>query len=107
MEAEYVVLYHAGLQAAWIGSFMDQLGFPLDRPLEVLCDNEAAISVANGGDLPFKKAKHMNVKYHKIKDYADFNELAVTKVTSEDNLADVLTKVLPKARFEALSDRFF
>ena len=99
MEAEYIALYHGGHQAAWIINFMEELGFPLDHPLEVNCDNEAAIAVANGGELPFKRSKHINTKYHVIRDYVNANQLSVIKVTSEDNLADQFTKVLPRIRF--------
>ena len=104
MEAEYIALYHCTLQSVWIANFMDQIGFPLESPLEIKCDNEAAIAVANGGELPFKRSKHMNVKYHKTRDYVNANEVSVTKVTSEDNLADQFTKVLTHERFGSQSD---
>jgi len=90
MEAEYIALYHSALQSVWIASFMEEIGFPLGQPLEINCDNEAAIAVANGGELPFKRSKHMNVKYHKIREYVNANEIAVVKVSSENNLADQL-----------------
>jgi hypothetical protein len=104
MEAEYVALYHTGRQAAWINNFLEQIGFPLDGPLEVKCDNEAAIAVANGGELPFKKSKHINVKYHTIRDYVNTNQLSVTKVASKENLADQFTKVLSRDAFEEQSN---
>ena len=104
MEAEYIALYHSSLQSAWIGGFMEQIGFPLNEPLEINCDNEAAIAVANGGELPFKRSKHINVKYQKTREYVNTNQISVVKVTSEDNLADQFTKVLTVDRFNAQSD---
>ena len=95
MEAEYIGLFHASRQAVWIARFLEQIGFPLAGKLEVKCDNEATITVANSADVPFKKAKHLNTKYHIVQDFVKDNQIAVTKVSSEDNLADQLMKVLP------------
>jgi len=78
----------SALQSVWIVSFMEEIGFPLGQPLEINCDNEAAIAVVNGGELPFKRSKHMNVKYHKLREYVNANEIAVVKVSSKNNLAD-------------------
>ena len=104
MEAEYIALFHSGRHAAWVNSFLEQIGFPLDNPVKINCDSESAISIANGGELPFKKAKHMNVKYHWIREAVSANQVSVVKVASAENLADQFTKVLPRDHFIAQSD---
>ena len=104
MEAEYIALYHTSSHAAWINSFMSKIGFPLSEPLEIIGNNEAAIRVASGEELSFKRAKHINIKYHAIRDRVSNNEIVVTQIDSEDNLADQLTKVLPRERFESQSN---
>ena len=101
MEAEYIVLYHASSNAVWINGFMSEISFPLLEPLEIISDNEAAIRVTSGEELSFKRAKHINIKYHAIQDHVSNNEIAVTQIDSEDNLADQLTKVLPREHFES------
>ena len=104
MEAEYIALYHASSHAAWINGFMSEIGFPLSEPLEIIGDNEAAIRVASGEELSFKRAKHINIKYHAIWDRVSNNEMVVTQIDSEDNLADQLTKVLSRECFESQSN---
>ena len=94
MEAKYITLYHGRHQAAWINYFLEQISFLLNNPLEMKCNNEAAITVANG-ELLHKQVKHMNVKFHTIQDYINQNLVKVTKVASEDNLTNQFTKVLP------------
>ena len=103
-EAEYIALFHAGNQALWISQVLEQLGFPLEAPLDIKCDNEAAITVANGGPMTFGKSKTMNVKYKAVQGHVERNEYAVSKITSINNLADQFTKSLPSNRFEELAN---
>lgn len=49
--------------------------------------------------------KYIEVDYHFIRDCIKFHEITVHHITSEDQLADVFTKVLPKYRFFALRDK--
>ncbi|KAG5874788.1 hypothetical protein JTB14_015256 [Gonioctena quinquepunctata] len=46
-----------------------------------------------------KRTKHIDVKYHYIRERAEDNTLIVCYVASEDQLADILTKALPKEKF--------
>ena len=99
MEAEYIALYFSVQQAVWIHSFLDQIGFPLDNLLPIRCDNQAAIAVVNGNELPHKRVKHMNVKYHFSRGCVQANKVSVTYVASKLNLADQFTKSLPRDHF--------
>ena len=96
-EAEYIALFHGTLNAVWIG-------YPPEKAIDILCDNKAAVDIANGGDLPHDRTKHINVKYNRVRDHVASNEISVTQVKSEKNLADQFTKVLPRDRFNNLSD---
>ena len=104
MEAEYIGLSLAARHAAWINGFMEEIGYPLPNPLPIFCDNEAAIKVANGEEITFKRSKHMNVKYHAVRDRVSKNEISVTYVASTENIADQFTKALSKEKFDYLVD---
>ena len=104
MESEYTGLYYATLNAAWLYMLMDQIGFQVSSPINILCDNQAAIDIVNGGEISHKCSKHMNVKFHRVRDHIRLNETSVTKVDTKFNIADQFTKVLPKDRFSVLSD---
>ena len=86
MEAEYIALYHASSHTVWINGFMSKISFPLPEPLEIIGDNKAATRVASGEELSFKRAKHINIKYHAIQDHVSNNKIVVTQIDSEDNL---------------------
>ena len=46
--------------------------------------------------------KHMEIDYHFIRDQVQSGALRVTHVSSADQLADALTKPLPRSRFQEL-----
>ncbi|KAH7442662.1 hypothetical protein KP509_03G098000 [Ceratopteris richardii] len=45
------------------------------------------------------KTKHIQVKYHFIRDVLDRKSIELVKVHTDDNPADLLTKGLPAERF--------
>lgn len=49
-----------------------------------------------------RRTKHIDVAYHFIREQHERNELAVESISTHDQLADGLTKALPKSRFEFL-----
>ena len=46
-----------------------------------------------------KRGKHIERKYHLIQEIVHRGDIAVTKIASEQNLADPFTKTLPKRVF--------
>ena len=42
-EAEYIELASTRRQAAWLRSFSGEIGFPIERPIPLCSDNQAAI----------------------------------------------------------------
>ena len=69
MEAEDVACSIATQEAIWLRSFLQDLNLTpkLDDPIELLCDNTAAIQFAK--DLKFhRKAKHIKRRYHFVRD---------------------------------------
>ena len=100
MEAEYIALYHATLNAVWIQNFLEQLDMAPDAPLKIYCDNQPAIEVAKG-EAPHKKSKHFQIKTHLVRHYLQKRLTDVEFVPTEDNQADVLTKPLSKKDFAA------
>ena len=70
--------------------FMGELGFPQDKPLLVLQDNEAAILNFEKG---FRgRTKPLNLRYHYLYELTKAGKVSFWKVDTVDMLADVLTK---------------
>ena len=47
--------------------------------------------------------KHIDVKYHYVRDMVAQGKLKVCKISTHDNPADMLTKPVPVAKFELCS----
>jgi len=47
-----------------------------------------------------KRTKHIDVRYHFIRDIIARGEVTIRKISTHDNLTDMLTKSLPIAKFE-------
>ncbi|GKD16048.1 retrotransposon protein, putative, ty1-copia subclass, partial [Tanacetum coccineum] len=69
-EAEYITAAEASMEAVWKRKFIDGLGGVVPsnkRPMEMLCDKEPAIAIANDPRI-LKGARHLQRKYHYICD---------------------------------------
>ncbi|RVW76127.1 Retrovirus-related Pol polyprotein from transposon TNT 1-94 [Vitis vinifera] len=70
-------------------------------PTELYCDNKSAIAIASNL-VQHGRTKHINVKFHSIRE-AEKNSLVKLHSCSTDvQLADIMTKALPKSRLELL-----
>ena len=63
------------------------------------CDNQAAIALSQD-PAGHKKTKHINVQYHYIRDLVAYKKATVTYLSSNNMLADILTKLLPATAFK-------
>lgn len=70
-------------------------------PMNLYCDNKAAISIAH--DLvQHNKTKHVEVDRHFIKDQLKKGSICVSFIQARDQLADVFTKGLSGPQFVLL-----
>ncbi|KXJ69589.1 hypothetical protein RP20_CCG026484 [Aedes albopictus] len=49
-----------------------------------------------------KRSKHIDVKHHFLRDHVEAGRLQIEPVSSQDQLADMLTKALDTSRFRDL-----
>ena len=101
IEAEYVAAFEAAKEAVWLKKFLLDLQVvpSADWPITLYCDNSGV--VAHSKELRYhKKQKHIERKYHLIRDIIEKGDTMVTKIASEENLADLFTKTLPIRVFE-------
>ena len=75
------------------------MGVSLPHPTSLLEDNAACIFMAHGvGAL--KRAKHIDVRVFKLRELVRDGVLVLTKVMTDYQVADILTKALPALLFE-------
>ena len=106
MEAEYIAMFSTVQNAVWLSRLEDQLFAPNSRVPNIRCDNQAAITIATGSDLDFKRSRFMNVKYHYVRQQVEEDRITIEYVKSENNAADLFTKRLPKATLKRLRTYF-
>ena len=99
--AEYMSASEAGRELIWLRTLLHELGLGSSLPTPLLCDNSAAVVLC--GDQAFhNRVKHIDVKYHWIRERVENGELIVGRIPSSSNFADALTKALPGPLFASL-----
>ncbi|RVW86039.1 Retrovirus-related Pol polyprotein from transposon RE1 [Vitis vinifera] len=84
-----------------ICSILTELGVTLPTPLVIYCDNVGATYLCSN-PVFHSRMNHVAIDYHFIRDQVQSGALRVTHVSSADQLADALTKPLPRSRFQEL-----
>ena len=74
------------------------LGMEVTYPIEVFVDNIRAIFLSKTAKTN-NQTKHVDTRYHFVREYIEKGVLKVIFVKSKDNVADIMTKNLPKQDF--------
>ena len=104
-EAEFVAASTLVQEITYCRKLLEALGFPQPFATSVAEDNATAISWSEGSVGGSDRAKHIDLREHYVHDAVAQGVLKLIKVSTEDNLADLLTKPLPKERFLVLRKR--
>ncbi|KAJ9545726.1 hypothetical protein OSB04_025433 [Centaurea solstitialis] len=99
-EAEYIGASQCCSQVLWIQNQMQDYGLSfLQTPIYI--DNNSAISIVNNS-VKHSKTKHIEIKYHFIRDCNEKKLIQVLKVHTDDQYADLFTKAFDVGRFTFL-----
>ena len=88
----------------WIRYVLKDLGYKLKKPMDLHCDNIAAIEIAHN-PVQHDRTKHVEVDRHFIKENLDRKVIRFPFVNSEEQLADVLTKGVSRKVFDSSVDK--
>ncbi|GJZ85802.1 retrovirus-related pol polyprotein from transposon TNT 1-94 [Tanacetum coccineum] len=102
-EAEYVSLSACCAQVIWMRTQLLDYGYKYNRIL-MYCDSKSAIAISCN-PVQHSKTKHIDIRYHFIKEHVEKGTVELYFVGTEYQLADLFTKALPKERFEYLVHR--
>ncbi|GJU74571.1 retrovirus-related pol polyprotein from transposon TNT 1-94 [Tanacetum coccineum] len=99
-EAEYISAGKACQQALWMKQALIDYGIRLDN-ITIMCENKGAIDLSKN-PVQHSRTKHIEIRHHFLHDNVQKGNISIEKVTSEDNIADILTKSLKRDPFNYL-----
>lgn len=96
-EAEYVSLAESCRDVKTVLNLLSELGRATDRYVVCYEDNQTAKKMAE--ELTTKRSKHIDIKYHYVRELCAKKTIELEDCRSELMVADALTKALPKVAF--------
>jgi len=97
-EAEYIAATEAFKEILWMKNFLFELGHEQEKYV-LRCDSQSAIHLAKNSTF-HSRSKHIDVRYHWIRDVMEDKLLQLEKVHTDENWSDMMTKVIPTQKFE-------
>ena len=102
-EAEYIAASEAAKDVAWLREFLRELSEPQRHPTPLYIDSSTAISFTKD-EVNQQRRRHINVKYHHIREKIAEREITVGWIPTELQIADLMTKPFHRERFEFLRE---
>ena len=103
-EAEYIAATSATCQAVWMIRLIRELMSNDESMVKLLVDNQSAITLSkNTGH--HNRTKHIDIRYHFMRECVEDKRIEIFFIRTEDQLADIFTKALGKAKFQEMCDR--
>ncbi|KAH9649108.1 Integrase catalytic domain-containing protein [Citrus sinensis] len=102
-KAEYTAATEAIKEALWLRGLITELGMKQET-VEVHCDSSSTIYLSKN-PAHREKTKHIDIKLHFIRNVISKGVISMVKVHTDDNPADMLTKVVTTAKFKSCLDK--
>jgi hypothetical protein len=98
-EAEYIALSQAVAECLFLKQVIESIGLEVKLPIIVNEDNTGAIDLASNWSTN-SNIKHIDVRYHFVRELLEDGIIQINYVKSEENVADIFTKNLGEQLFE-------
>ncbi|GJZ62131.1 hypothetical protein Tco_0618268 [Tanacetum coccineum] len=102
-KAEYIGMSGCCAQILWMRSQLTDYGFGFNKIL-MYCDNKSAIALSCN-NVQHSRSKHMDIRFHFIKEQVENGVIELYFVNMEYQLADIFTKALARERIEFLINK--
>ncbi|XP_043697246.1 uncharacterized mitochondrial protein AtMg00810-like [Telopea speciosissima] len=100
-EAEYRSMATATCEFIWLRALLQDLGVPQSSPMQLYCDNQAAIHIV-ANPVYHERTKHIEIDCHVVRERIQDGSISTSHVASSMQLADILTKPLGGTIFHSL-----
>ena len=101
-EAEYIAAIEAIKEHLWLPGLLKELKLLKDKAT-VYTDSPSALHLCKN-PVFHERTKHVDVRYHFIREKVTDESIIVEKISTEDNLANAGTKVVPLSKFKLCLD---
>jgi len=92
-EAELKALHEAAKEVVWLSNLLVEIGEPHKGPIIIFEDNTSCMR-ATDNNVEHSKLKHIEIKYHQMREFIEKGLLCTIHIASAQQIADVLTKPL-------------
>ena len=103
-ESEYVAAATVACQGIWLSRLLAEFSSGEAEQVVLKVDNKSAIALAKN-PVFHERSKHIELKYHFIRDCVEAKKIELEFVPNEHQLADMLTKPLRRVRLAELCSR--
>lgn len=105
-EAEYRAMTAAASEVTWTIRLLEDLGITKLKPVVRHCDNQSALYIAKN-PVFHERTKHIEIDCHFTTEKVLEGLIQLTYLPTQQQLADVFTKVLPTHQFNSLFFFYF
>ena len=103
-EAEYIAGAGAACQAVWLTRLLKDITGDNPRTPQLKMDNMSAIALSKNPVL-HDRSKHIDTKFHFIRECINEGRISLEFASSQEQLADLMTKALGRSRFCELREK--
>ena len=97
-EAEYIAASMACCEAVWLRKLFSELFQHVLDTTVILCDNQSGIRMTEN-PVFHDRSKHIDIRYHFILDMAQWGEIRLQHIGTNDQIVYILTNPQWKAKF--------
>lgn len=95
-EAEYMALSESCKEGIYLMNLLNELVQYVSKPLHLYSDNQSSIKLASNALFHNKRTKHIDIRYHYVRECVLEDKVKIEYVSTNDMPADILTKSLCK-----------
>ena len=100
-EAEFIAAAFCACQAVWLRRMLEKLDHASAGTTIIYCDNNSTIKLSKN-PVMHGRSKHIDVRFHFLRELTQDEVVTLLHCRSQEQLADIMTKPLPRVVFEKL-----
>jgi hypothetical protein len=102
-ESEFYALAETVKEIKWLKSLLNDFDIFIEQPIPIHIDSQSCMKMVENEKFS-NRTKHIDVRYHFVKDELEKQTISLTYEPSETNIADMLTKPLRSTKISQLRE---